>query len=319
MQKLLRALDSNNIDHRLQQADLTDETIPHLGMPIVDVDHLNEVLLVGSDIYHEQPVLGIRLRKAIKNGAKITVINNQFIEALTQFQFSNGEKKAIILGPGALNNSKASQIKYLATQLAEKAGAVLGCLTVGANSVGAHIVGAIPKNGLNSKQMMEQPLVAYLLMNVEPEFDCAYSRLTLDALHKAKLVVCFTTFVNQLQLEYAHVLLPVAPFTENEGSYINIEGRSQTFTAATIPYQEARPAWKVLRVLGNLLQQSGFEYSSCLEVQKEFINFKSLTPLKWGNSTNSATQPDIQQWSIYGGDSLVRRAKSLQAIKANVE
>ena len=169
--------------------------------------------------------------------------------------------------------------------------------------------------------MLQQPLDAYLLMNVEPELDCAYGAAALRALMDAKLVVCLTTFASETQRQYADVLLPVAPFTENEGSYVNCEAQMQTFTAATVPGQDARPAWKVLRVLANLLGLPNFNYQSIADIQQELqpkiIDLLRLSSQQWilpqSVTMNAPTTLQLfNYWPLYRGDAVVRRASALQ-------
>jgi len=177
-----------------------------------------------------------------------------------------GDKRAVFLGNVATQSADATQIQLLALELAKLTGATVGFLGEGANTVGAYLSGALPK-AANARQMFEQPRKAYVLMGIEPEFDCANPQLVLGALKQASLVVYMSAFKHAPALEYADVMLPIAPFTETSGTFVNTEGRIQSFNGVVKPRGDARPAWKVLRVLGNVLNLDGFAYESSEQVR----------------------------------------------------
>ncbi len=177
-----------------------------------------------------------------------------------------GEKSAVFLGNAAQYSAEAAQLHALGLKLAEITGAKLGFLGDAANTVGAQLAWALP-TGANARQMFEQPRQAYVLMGVEPEFDCANPQLALAALKQAKMVVMVSAFKHEPALEYADVLLPMAPYTETSGTFVNIEGRIQSFAGVVRPAGEARPAWKIFRVLGNVLNLEGFDYNTSEEVR----------------------------------------------------
>jgi len=182
----------------------------------------------------------------------------------------DGEKRAILLGNVATQSSAAAQLHVLAQELAKLTGASLGFLGEGANTVGAHAASFLP-TGANARQMFEQPRKAYVLMGLEPEFDCANPQLALAALKQASLVVYMSAFKNVPALDYADVMLPIAPFTETAGTFVNTEGRVQSFNGVVKTRGDARPAWKVLRVLGNVLNLDGFSYESSEAVRDEVL------------------------------------------------
>ena len=164
----------------------------------------------------------------------------------------SGERKAVLLGNAAAHHAKASSLLALANWIGEQTGASVGYLTEAANTVGAQWAGAQPQaGGLNAAQMMSGGLKAALLLNTEPAFDSALGNDALLGLNKAEMVVSLNPF--KANLEISDVILPIAPFTETSGSFVNAEGRVQSFHAVVKPAGEARPAWKVLRVLANLL------------------------------------------------------------------
>ena len=181
-----------------------------------------------------------------------------------------GEKKAIFLGNAVQQHAQAAQLHAMGQELANITGASLGFLGEAANSVGGYVAGALPTK-LNAKAMLEQPRQGYVLMGAEPEFDFANAQLVLGALKQAKLVVFMSAFKHAPALEYADVMLPVAPFTETAGTFVNTEGRVQSFNGVVRPLGDARPAWKVLRVLGNVLALPGFDYENSEQVRDELL------------------------------------------------
>jgi len=182
----------------------------------------------------------------------------------------DGEKRAVFLGNVATQSADATQLQALALELGKLTGATVGFLGEGANTVGGYLVGAVP-SAANARQMFEQPRKAYVLMGVEPEFDCANPQLAVAALKQASLVVYMSAFKHAPALEYADVMLPVSPFTETSGTFVNTEGRVQSFNGVTKPRGDARPAWKLLRVLGNVLNLEGFGYTTSEEVRDEVL------------------------------------------------
>ena len=182
----------------------------------------------------------------------------------------DGDKRAIFLGNVVTQSADATQLQALALELGKITGATVGFLGEGANTVGAYAAGVLAA-GANARQMFEQPRKAYVLMGVEPEFDCANPQLVLGALKQASLVVYMSAFKHAAALEYADVILPISPYTETSGSFVNIEGRVQSFNGVAKPRGDARPAWKLLRVLGNVLNLDGFTYESSEAVRDELL------------------------------------------------
>ena len=182
----------------------------------------------------------------------------------------DGEKRAIFLGNVATQSAQATQLHALALELGKLTGATVGFLGEAANVVGGYAAGVLP-SGANARQIFEQPRKAYFLLGLEPEFDYANPQLALAALKQASLVVFASAFKNDLALEYADVILPIAPYTETAGTFVNIEGRVQSFNGVVKARGDARPAWKVLRVLGNVLTLDGFAYESSETVRDEVL------------------------------------------------
>ncbi|WP_205191676.1 NADH-quinone oxidoreductase subunit NuoG, partial [Burkholderia sp. LMG 13014] len=167
-------------------------------------------------------------------------------QALAQ-SLANGERRAVLLGNVAVRHPEFAKLHAVAKWIADNTGATFGFLTEAANTVGAHVVGALPgEGGLNAREAFEQPRKGYVLLNVEPEFDTADPAQALAALNQAEMVVVMSPFKHGL--DYADVLLPVAPFTETAGTYVNAEGTVQSFNGVVRPLGDTRPGWKVLRV-----------------------------------------------------------------------
>ena len=223
-----------------------------------------------------------------------------------------GERKAVLLGNAAAHAANASSLLALANWIGAQTGASVGYLTEAANTVGAQWVGAQPQaQGLNAGQMLTGSLKAAVLLNVEPEHDTAAGQAAAAALDKADMVVTLSPF--KTNLAFSDVLLPIAPFAETSGSFVNAEGHVQSFHAVVKPQGETRPAWKVLRVLGNLLELPGFEFESSQDV----LAAATAKPANLSNATQAAinvTAPSSEPVvaAIYQLDGLVRRAPSLQ-------
>jgi NADH-quinone oxidoreductase subunit G len=223
-----------------------------------------------------------------------------------------GERKAVLLGNAAAHHANASSLLILAKWIADQTGATFGYLTEAANTVGAQWAKAEPQTGgLNAAQMLAGGLKAVLLLNTEPVEDSAAGANAAAALAAMQMVVTFSPF--KTNMAFSDVLLPIAPFTETSGSFVNAEGRLQSFHAVVKPLSETRPAWKVLRVLANMLGLPQLAFETSQDVLKQIAD----TPLNLSNECSSevrlagnADTPCVA--SIYQLDSLVRRAPSLQ-------
>jgi len=370
--RLARGLGGASVDHRLRQSDFSDDRslagIPWLGMPIADVGTLDRVLVVGSFLRKDHPLIAQRLRQAAKRGTQVSMLHAvdddwlmpvahkaivppsavpsalaAIVVAAAQgagkpvppalagieprasaqaiaASLLTGSKRAVFLGNAAVQHAEAAQIRALAQALAEILGGTLGTLVEGANAVGAGLVGAQPAaEGLNARAMLDEPRRAYVLLHAEPEFDCANPVAARAALDGAELVVVMSPFAHGAT--YADVLLPVAPFTETAGTFVNCEGRAQSFNGVVKPLGETRPAWKVLRVLGSMLGLPGFGFESIDEVRAEIVPAAEAIAGRLSNATSApvarpATQPAplerVADVPIYFADPLVRRAESLQ-------
>jgi len=226
-----------------------------------------------------------------------------------------GERKAILLGNAAAHHARASSLLALANWIGAQTGATVGFLGEAANTVGAQLVGALPvANGLNAGQMLQAgALKAVLLLNNEPEFDTADGAAARAALSGADMVVTLSPF--KTNLDISDVLLPISPFTETAGTFVNTEGRAQSFHGVVRPLGETRPAWKVLRVLGSMLGLPGFDQETLEQVRAQALPQDVAARLSnacsaWIDVNPVPGQPASA--SIYQLDGLVRRAASLQ-------
>ncbi len=241
----------------------------------------------------------------------------------------SSNKSAIILGSYASHHPQASTLRALAKVIAEESGSSLGSLSDGCNGSGAWLAGAVPHRlaagkkppslGLNAKSMLEKPRKGYLLLGVEPSLDCAGGIAAEKAVAAADYTVALTAYRSTSLEACADVLLPITPLTETSGSLVSVEGCMQSFSAAVMPKGDSRPAWKVLRVLGNIFDVEGFEYLSSSDVSQELQAL--MSNVKPTSQTVSALSDDvavaeglqrISECAIYSGDAQLRRSPSLQ-------
>lgn len=260
-------------------------------------------------------------------------------EEMIAKHLQEGKKACILLGNMALNSPEAGLIRALCYQIAKQKDAHVGLLTEGANAAGAWLAGAVPhrgpaastvkKSGLNAQTLWQESCKAYVLLNVEPDLDCANPVAALHALEQAEFVVSLSLFKNAVLDQHADVILPITPFTETSGTFVNAAGEWQKFAGVATVFEEARPAWKILRVLGNFFHLEGFDYQSSEEVHDEVKRaVDQMALVTTVNTELSSTQLKkhdpkglyrIGTIPIYAGDSLVRRAKALQAAQPVLE
>ena len=234
-------------------------------------------------------------------------------------------RRVIWLGALALRHSSYAELRLLARELARLTASPLGELVEGANAVGAYWAGCVPHRnpggavrsvyGLNARQMLEQPLPGYLLVGTEPWADGLQPQ-ALSSLQRARFVGAITAFVSEPMLQVAQVLLPAASFAETSGTYVNLEGRWQSFGGAARAPGSARPVWKILRVLGNLLDLKDFDYQSCEQVRDELRAMVDRAPhVDYQGSfaaTAGASVGSLRDMPMYQIDPVLRRAVSLQ-------
>ena len=236
---------------------------------------------------------------------------------------ASGETTAVLLGSVAVNSPQASLIAANAQLVAQLSGGTLGFLTAGANTVGGYLAGAIPKqSGKTAAAMFDEPLKAYVVMHAEPSLDADNGQQALAALHAAQFVVALTPFASAAR-EWAHVMLPIAPFTETSGTYVNAQGTAQSFKGTVAPLGQTRPGWKVLRVLGNLLKLSGFDEESSESVRDAVLSggvearLSNQIDAKIGVSASGAGLQRVADLPIFRSDAMVRRATALQLSAAS--
>ena len=359
---------------------------PHLGISLEGIEKQAVIILIGSHIRKEQPLISHRIRQATKKGCSVFAINpctfdhnfpveqqwvgeqGDFLKPLQNLvKALKGEEKgdlfktlqnlvkaqttalnsssteqdgvsknqgvSIFLGSYATTHPKASEIYALGYELSVLFGASFGELSVGPNSAGASIAGALPhrlpfgqtvaKPGLPAHAMLKQGLKGVVLVHCEPAYDCADPYTAQQSLHKAEVVVALTCYDSPELRAVADVLLPVTPMSEMEGTYVNFLGQWQRFQTAVSPLGDAKPAWKVLRVMGNLWELPGFNQESAEAISSELEQHYNdmmpsmiQTPIKQyaaeGSSLASGALRRLAPVPIYSVDGIVRRAKSLQ-------
>jgi NADH-quinone oxidoreductase subunit G len=354
------------IDAQMRVSDfmLKTQGAAWLGQSILELLDNNSVLVVGSTLRKEQPLLTQRLRQASKKGMAINIVHaaddelwmplagkiivrpdalveglgevvlavaeklNQALPIsinLAELKISDEarliansligkEKSSILLGNVATQHPRASEIYMLAQILADMTGATLGVMSAAANTVGAGLI------GMNTnKDVLRGGYKAYVLLNADPTQDSYNATLATQALQQADSVIALTSFKDPALLQYADVLLPIAPFSETSGTFVNMEGRPQSFNGVVRPLENTRPAWKVLRVLGNMLELDGFEYVSSEEIRDDILdaNFAARLDNKVIPVNVKAALPGsglvrLGEVPIYQADSLCRHADSLQ-------
>ncbi len=250
-----------------------------------------------------------------------TVVAGEAAKAIAA-SLAEGERKAILLGNLAAQHPQASLLQAYAQAIAQLTGASFGFLTEGANTVGGYLAGAWPQGkGLDARAMLASPRKAYLLLHAEPQYDCADPDRALRALRGAEMVVAVTPFRGEAE-SYATVLLPVSPFTETSGTFVNAEGRAQSFNGVVRPLGESRPAWKVLRTLGHMLDYCGFEVDHPEAVREAALGpaggdlaarLDNTLAIEAAPAAAGAALERSAEVPIYFSDALVRRAASLQA------
>jgi NADH-quinone oxidoreductase subunit G len=382
--RIARGLGCANVDHRLRQLDFSaqqnEAAFPHLGRTIADIDRLEGVLVVGSNLRHEMPLLAHRVRKAALKGAKVAFLNPRRFEYLFPIAayaveedlvlelaavvraaaairsvpvpvgvaatavgdshraladaLMSGTRHAVILGTLAQRHPAYAQLKALAGMLGELCSAGVGYLTEGANAAGAYLAGAVPHRepggapaavvGLSARAMLESALKSYVLLGaLDPSSDFAVEA---RALGSAERVVAVTTHLPESLRSLVHVVLPIGSFAETSGTYVNAEGRWQSWAGASRLVGESRPGWKVLRVLANLLNLRGVDYVSSEEVREALkaVSGASIEPAAPGPGSDGVASAGAAGGAApgawvdippYQGDALVRGSEALSKTK----
>jgi NADH-quinone oxidoreductase subunit G len=378
--KTLAALGSGNVDTRLRQSDFrlsnNANSAPWLGLPVASLSTISRVLLIGSFLRKDHPLLSARLRGATKRGAQINtvhavsddllmkithhaavlpsawkntlvdiikvicaqtsvaiptsvaaIVNAQTtpIDSIAQAMATSllsgvAGAKAVLLGNAAVQHAEYSVLASLAQAIADLLQASCGQIGEAANSVGSYLAGALPEVGaLNAAQMVAKPTKAYLLMGVDPSLDHGAGAQMTAALEQAQTVVALTTYKSEELLALADCLLPIAPFTETSGTYVNAEGKAQSFNGVVKALGDCRPAWKVLRVLAQTVGSKDVGFDSSEAVREAALAGAEQRLAKRYESSNapfvntsSQGFERIAEVPIYSADALVRRSPALQ-------
>ena len=375
--RLADHLGTANLDHRLRQVDFSDQdndpATPWLGCELQQLDDSDAILLVGSNVRREAPIIAHRVRKAALNGGKICFVNSDRydyffdVEAyaggdglLTELAgvavaaggslpgyakklckgvkpsdtqrriaevLKSSERGRLILGQLAVQHPDYAAIRALASAIGELTGVSVGAISAGANGAGAHLAGVLPHRGagglarktagLDARHICDGGLDAVMLFNVEPDKDLAAGDRATKSLAGCDFVIALSPYATPALEECADLLLPIGTFAETSGTYINCEGRWQSFPGVAAPLGAARPGWKVLRVLGNLLNAPDFDYQDSTQVCNELReSLGELSPdngyagSKALSASNGAGATDSVP--IYQVDGVVRRAVALQ-------
>ena len=370
MQKWARQLGCHNVDHRVTQQDFSlDEWMPEnaLGMSLPSVASADAVLLFGSHLRFEQPMLNYRVRQAALAGASVDLIHvadmtanfelkdrwidADMVSAMASLakalgvndpqlvdvsvpetimamagRLAQANQPILMLGDYAFTHPQSMTLRALARMIERDTDVQVAYLTPGANTAGAWRAGMVPhrqasgelveRMGLTAQEVLTtRPVRAYVLLNLEPEQDCADSEAALAALADAGLVVCLTPYVTDAMREYADFILPIAPSMQTEGTFINVAGDVQTVPAIGAPDGEAKPDWKVLRALATYSQCEGVEYKTTTAIMDELMaiprepaSFMTVLP-------TLSSPPSLMRYAprpLYSADPLVRRSEPLQ-------
>jgi len=381
LSRLSDHLGTSSIDHRIRQRDFSDQDndplLPWLGCSIEDIEKAGAILIAGSNVRKEAPIIAHRLRKAALAGSNVSVVNSDeyeyffdldqhihgagIIEQLAGIAVAAGgdslpasiakvcegvqpsaaqetiakslsaaDEGLVVTGLIAARHKASSVIRALAASIADSTGARFGTLSEAANSAGACLAGVLPHRarggeprtnpGMDAAAITRSSLDVVLLFGIEPDADLSCVEDSVARLEAQSFVAAFTPFVSESLERSADLLLPIGSFAETSGTFVNCEARWQSFAGVANPVGEARPGWKVLRVLGNLLDADGFDYDTSEEVRDELIaELGDITPdnsytgskaLAEVNGADSpAGQIDVPMYQV---DGVVRRAPALQ-------
>lgn len=388
LQKLMRAIGVNNLDHRIHQNDFRDQArLPQVTSNTLRYEELEKqehIVLVGCNIDREIPLAGVRVRKAWRTGASVFAINPvdydfhfeiagksiaspqelpaqlaQIVLALVEDTSTLSEElqrlliglkadknlqtmalalkkpnAAIVTGALFENHPQASLLRTLVYEIEKLSGAKSIKFTCGANSAAGHLAGMLPHRtstgkevnppGLDIQASLEARLKGYFLLGVEPGYDFDNACRARQSMLAAEFVVMLSAFENEALRDYADVILPIAPYTETSGTYINVDNTWQTVAGCCPPHGEARPAWKIIRVLANLLDCPEFDYESTDDILKEIktaLAMSSHTQYRpWYPESLPAPLHSfvrVGEWPLYRSDSITRHAEALQNCAAS--
>jgi NADH-quinone oxidoreductase subunit G len=379
--KLADHLGTADIDHRVRQRDFSDQSndplMPYLGCSIEAVENADAILVAGSNLRKEAPIIAHRVRKAALAGAKVSMVNVEPCDVFFDLHedihglglvrqlagiavaaagsstlpativdickdvdptaeqkniasaLAEADNAVVIIGLIAARHRASSAVRALAAAIGALTGASFGTLSESANTAGGHIAGALPhrkaageardKAGMHAADILGGSPDVTLLFGLEPD-DLTCSENAQGKLAGHKFVAALTPYASESLLESANLLLPTGTFAETSGTFVNCEGRWQSFAGIANPVGEARPGWKILRVIGNLLDADGFEYTSTGEVLAELqeqVGEVQPDNAYEGSASiakpNGADEPGNEvDVPIYEIDAVVRRATALQ-------
>ena len=377
LSRICEQLGINNVDHRLRRTDFNDQEndplVPWAGKSLTEIENCDQLIVIGSDVRKEVPIIGHRIRKSALKGAKVSFINEEIgdyffdivnylpgdmianllavivalkiklpssiqeaANAISHKQkhknladlLSQKGEKLILLGHIAINHPSASALRYLASIIAKAIDADMGFITEGANSAGAYMTGILPhreiggsgkdSTGKNTQEIIEDDSGAMVLWNAEPLSDIPDFGIKKS---KNRSIIAFTSFVTPEYKSFADIMLPIGTFAETSGTFINCEGRWQSFLGVANPLHQARPGWKVLRVLGNLLNIDHFDYETSQAILSEIQKKLKEMPLKNNSEQFSiknnfkltkSPKGSIKAVPMYKIDSILRHSSSLQ-------
>ncbi len=365
MQKLLREMGCENIDHRLNVKDLNNTMHLKSTIKLIELESVDHALVIGANLRLEQPMINHRLRKAQLSGANITTLNvkdfdfnykvdshitspNEIANTLagvlktlidkTKQEFPEylsdvipsehsvtlannlleANNSVLILGEHLINNAQASSISNLTAEIAKLTNSSTLNLTATANSLGAQQVNFMPNSqGMNANEMLDADMRAFILLDIYPEYDFHHSAAALNALSSDDVfVISLNSFGSELVSQYSDVMLPMAAMFETSGTHMNINGKAQSFRASVGAPGEAKPAWKILKVLADLLELPSFHYENSTQVMSE-VAHQSIQTHEYDASIDlskqTVTLETIWMHSPYQSDVLLRHAKSLNA------
>ena len=380
--RIAESLGTSNIDHRLRRKDFsdqdTDPVYPWLGCNIADIETADAILIAGSNLRKEAPIIGHRVRKAAMKGAKVCIANRTayefhfdiaahafdagLIELLSGIAVAAaaggtlpssvsalcggvkptdeqttiaaalkaGNNSLVLTGNIAQRHGASSAVRALASVIADLTESKLGSISEGSNSAGAHLSGLLPhrgrggevraKSGMHWKEIVEADMDAVVLLGVEPDFDFASGADAVAKLAQQKFVAALTPYKSFALETCADLLLPMGTFAETSGTFVNCEGVWQSFGGVANPVGGARPGWKILRVLANLLDVADSEYESSAEIRDELK--AAIGEIQADNSprhqsvigkpNGKGAVDEGADIPMYDVDSVVRRAVALQ-------
>ena len=369
LKKIAKALNTSHIDYRLLEQSFSENN-NWLGCKIDEIESHDAILVVGSNLKHDQPLLAHRFRRYANKRNNFSIITsyddfystrclekvivnpsayiNYLLMILKQVQLStkykinseviknllkaakpsneakriaksllSNKSKAIFLGHQILQLDDGDNIKLVAMHIAQAVGATFGLIPGYANSVGLNELNLNTDN-ISADKILSQSKEAYIMMNFDPLYDYHSPKKINSALKKAKFNLAISPYISDSFKEF-DVVLPMTPFTETSGTFINMEKTIQSFSAVTPPVGQSRPGWKILRVLANFLQLEGFSYDSSEEVKTDAMiemdkkNEFSLNDFKPSNIERGLEVLNVVRAN--DSDMIVRRATSLHQNK----